>query len=211
MFKEQKDQWKREQLALKANLIEEDSFEWTLSADSDARPLRYVGGVDISFVKDNDEDACASFIVLSYPQLKVVHKSIAMVKLTLPYLSTFLAFREAPHLVKLIEDLKHKKPELVPDVILVDGNGVLHPRGFGLASHLGVLVDIPTIGVAKSFLNVDGMKEKEIRKLVAASNLRPGQALPLQGESGRVWGKVNDELVCRIFTGNRRCEAHPRV
>ena len=63
-----------------------------------------------------------------------------------------LAFREVPHLEIMITELKQQKPQFVPQIILVDGNGVMHQRGFGLASHLGVVVGIPTIGVAKTLL-----------------------------------------------------------
>lgn len=72
-----------------------------------------------------------------------------MVQLTQPYIPGFLAFREVDHLLALLERLRASRPELVPDVIFVDGNGVLHPRGFGLASHLGVLARIPTVGLRR--------------------------------------------------------------
>lgn len=74
-----------------------------------------------------------------------------------PYIPGFLAFREAPHLMKLFQKLKDTKPQFMPQVILVDGNGVLHQNGFGLASHFGVLADIPTIGCGKTVFYVDGI------------------------------------------------------
>lgn len=74
-----------------------------------------------------------------------------------PYIPGFLAFREVPHLLACFRELGE---EFRPQVVLVDGNGVLHPRGFGLASHLGVLLDLPTIGVGKNLLCVDGLDRK---------------------------------------------------
>jgi len=68
-----------------------------------------------------------------------------------------LAFREVPHLLHLIDRLRNTKPEFLPQVILVDGNGIFHQNGFGLASHLGVLANIPTIGCGKTVFYVDGI------------------------------------------------------
>ncbi|EFA85543.1 endonuclease V [Heterostelium album PN500] len=150
--------------------------------------LRYVGGVDISFVKDNMEDACASIVILKYPSLKVVYEIYEFVKLTLPYIPGFLAFRECPSLIPLIERIKTERPELFPQVLLVDGNGMLHTRGFGLACHLGVLADLPTIGVGKTFFCVDGMSSKQVKLDVAKHCKSAGDYLPLQGESGKIWG-----------------------
>ncbi len=76
-----------------------------------------------------------------------------------PYIPGFLAFREVPHLLSCFRELREG---FWPQVILVDGNGVLHPRGFGLASHLGVLLDLPTIGVGKNLLCVDGLERKDL-------------------------------------------------
>ena len=102
-----------------------------------------------------------------------------MVELTAPYVPGYLAFREAEPLVQLINSQRENKPELTPQVreinlnlnlvffylatliskkvILVDGNGVLHPSRFGLACHIGVMADIPTVGVAKNLFQVSNI------------------------------------------------------
>ncbi|KAG0326087.1 hypothetical protein BGZ99_010141 [Dissophora globulifera] len=158
----QKQEWAKEQNLLKKNLILEDQHpDWSLTFRSDdnnthhlasAEGLRYIGGVDLSFIVGNNEDAIASLIVLSYPDLKVVYENHEKVKLRLPYIAGFLAFREVEPLLGLISRLRATRPQLEPQVILVDGCGILHPRGFGLASHLGLLSNIPTIGCSKNYL-----------------------------------------------------------
>ncbi|KAF9975561.1 hypothetical protein BGZ73_000773 [Actinomortierella ambigua] len=162
----QKQKWAQKQSEMKSQLVlQDDHPEWSvqpttyisLKASQKAiQGLRYVGGVDLSFIVGNNEDAIASLIVLSFPDLKVVYEDHIKVKLTLPYIAGFLAFREVDPLLSLIQSLRVKRPELVPQVILVDGCGILHPRGFGLASHLGLVSGIPTVGCSKNYLVIDG-------------------------------------------------------
>ncbi|KAF9913786.1 hypothetical protein BX616_009587 [Lobosporangium transversale] len=159
----QKQEWAKQQSILKQNLIETDDHpDWTLELSPDdtyhiesTEGLKYIGGVDLSFIVGNNEDAIASLIVLSYPELEVVYEDHAKVKLTLPYIAGYLAFREVEPLLSLIQTLRSNHPELVPQIILVDGCGILHPRGFGLASHLGLVSHIPTIGCSKNYLVID--------------------------------------------------------
>ncbi len=112
---------------MKKLLVLKDDFEWNLSPgfrktninyQDSPQCLKYVGGVDISFIKDNLEDACASFIVLEFPSMNIVYKRFEMVKLKLPYIPTFLAFREVDHLLPLIQELKSTKPSIMPQVLL---------------------------------------------------------------------------------------------
>jgi deoxyribonuclease V len=77
----------------------------------------------------------------------LIEKKVVESQAEIPYIPTYLAFREIPIIKGLMKKIKNK-----PTVLLVDGNGVLHPYGMGIASHLGVELDIPTIGVAKSLL-----------------------------------------------------------
>ncbi|KAJ1971513.1 hypothetical protein H4R34_005720, partial [Dimargaris verticillata] len=109
----------------------------------------------------------------------------------LPYVAGYLAAREAPILAQMIQELRQEQPELVPQVIMVDGNGVLHPRRFGLASHLGVVADIPTIGVAKNFLQIDDGAEltvKAVRESFQACLAHGHRQMSLQGQSGQIYG-----------------------
>lgn len=160
-----KIEWERTQNNLKSSLIISD-FELSFSNTSPFNGLKYIAGVDISFIlpedigtnseinqgHENEEKAVACISVIEFPSLKTVYVDFATITLEVPYIPTFLAFRETPPLLSLLSKLRSERPEIYPQVIFVDGNGRLHPRQFGLACHLGVLADVPTIGVSKNFL-----------------------------------------------------------
>lgn len=141
--------------------------------------LKYIGGLDISFVSgtadgpedadnshttqenldvgDDEPDAYATLVVVEYPSLELRHSITHPTHMDVPYIPTFLSYREAPAYLKLIDALRTKLVEdgqenQFPQVFLVDGNGRLHIRETGVASVVGVQANVPTIGVAKNFL-----------------------------------------------------------
>jgi deoxyribonuclease V len=105
---------------------------------------RFVAGVDAAFTKDH---VAAAACLYSFPDLICQERSIAIEELRFPYVPGSLAFREGPAVVAALRKLSR-----TPHIILVDGQGIAHPRGFGIACHIGVLLDIPTIGCAKTRL-----------------------------------------------------------
>ena len=117
---------------------------------------RLIAGVDIS-VNRFSKTGRGAVVVLSYPTLEIVETSVVTDSITFPYIPGLLSFREMPLLLAAFEKIKN-----TPDLVLVDGQGIAHPRRIGLASHLGLVLNIPTIGCAKSRLcgehDVTGMK-----------------------------------------------------
>ncbi|NWI95928.1 ENDOV Endonuclease, partial [Pitta sordida] len=177
---------RREQARLKARVVPEDTEQW--QKDPRFPGLQRVGGVDLSYVKGDESRACASLVVLSYPGLEVLYEDCRMVTVSAPYVAGFLAFREVPVLLEAVQRLQQEEPELSPQVLLVDGNGLLHPREFGVACHLGVLTDLPCIGVAKNLLHMDGLVRDELHREQIRSLQKPGDTFPLTGTSGTVLG-----------------------
>ena len=106
--------------------------------------INTVAGVDIGLKKDT---AIASVVVLSFPELQVVDSVATASPVRFPYIPGLLSFREIPPLLTAFDQL-----QTVPDLVIVDGQGIAHPRRFGLASHLGLILDKPAIGCAKSRL-----------------------------------------------------------
>ncbi len=114
--------------------------------------VRLVAGADIALGKPalsgvETSNGRGAVVLLSYPDLRLVEHHLVDEPVPFPYVPGLLAFRELPVLARAFEKL-----ERTPDLLLVDGHGLSHPRRFGLACHLGLLLDIPTIGVAKSRL-----------------------------------------------------------
>ena len=128
------DKLKEEQLKLAKKVITKDSYY----------DLNLIWGVDCSY---NQDDVIATIVVCDYKTMAVKEKVFAVVKAKVPYLQGFLAYREGPAISEAYAKLLNK-----PDVLIFDGNGILHPRRFGLASHMGVLLEQVSIGVAKQLL-----------------------------------------------------------
>ena len=110
------------------------------------RPPKIVAGIDCAFSKDKKRIG-AIIVVFEYPTLKIVETARAVAEVGFPYISGLLSFREAPVCIQAAKKLK-----ITPDIFLIDGQGIAHPRRLGLASHLGLFLDKPTIGCAKSRL-----------------------------------------------------------
>jgi deoxyribonuclease V len=108
--------------------------------------IKTVAGIDCAFSKDKKR-ICAFIIVLSLPDFEVVETAGAVKKVTFPYIPGLLSFREGPVCLKAVSKLKAD-----PDAFIIDGQGTAHPRRLGLACHLGLFLDKPTIGCAKSRL-----------------------------------------------------------
>lgn len=108
--------------------------------------IQYIGGADISLNRFSTT-LYAGIIVLLYPTFEVVEYATLQAETDFPYIPGLLSFREAPVLIDVWEKLKIK-----PDILMVDGQGIAHPRRLGIATHIGIMIDVPTIGVAKSVL-----------------------------------------------------------
>lgn len=108
--------------------------------------INRVAGVDVGF-EDSGNTTRAAVAVLSFPDLQLQEQTIARRPTTFPYIPGLLSFREVPAVLDALEKLK-----IIPDLLLCDGQGTAHPRRFGIACHLGLLTDLPSIGVAKSLL-----------------------------------------------------------
>ncbi|KAM9000958.1 endonuclease V isoform 3-T3 [Sarcophilus harrisii] len=133
--------------------------------------------------------ACANFgLTVTTKKTQVLFEECRMVNLTAPYVSGFLAFREVPFLVDAIQRLQKKNHSLMPQVLLVDGNGILHHRGFGVACHIGILTNLPCIGVAKKLLQVDGLKNNDLHKQKIQQLKLGGDTFPLVADSGTILG-----------------------
>jgi deoxyribonuclease V len=107
---------------------------------------RLIAGIDIS-APDAQGVARGAVVVLRYPELDTIEVKEARSKIGFPYVPGLLSFREGPLILGACEELDN-----VPDLVLVDGQGIAHPRRFGLASHVGLVLDLPTVGCAKSIL-----------------------------------------------------------
>lgn len=113
-----------------------------------------IAGVDVSFSRD--DRAVAAAVLMDINTLKILEEKTREVELFLPYMPGFLGFRESNAMITVLNDLKKDL-----DVIMVNGHGILHPRGFGLASQVGLSMDLPTIGLAKRLI-VGNYKKEDI-------------------------------------------------
>jgi deoxyribonuclease V len=115
-----------------------------------SKSIHYIAGVDVSmnrFDATGGKLVTAGIIVLKYPELQVIEEKCIQMMVNFPYIPGLLSFREVPPLLKVWEQLKIK-----PDVVMVDGQGIAHPRRLGIATHFGLAIDTPTLGCAKSIL-----------------------------------------------------------
>jgi deoxyribonuclease V len=130
----------REAMALQSRLAEK------IVCRDDFGSIRRVAGVDVGF-ENGGRTTRAAAAVLTFPSLQLETAAIARQPTRFPYVPGLLSFREAPAVLAAMEQL-----EMPPDLLLCDGQGIAHPRRLGIASHLGLLLDIPSIGVAKTRL-----------------------------------------------------------
>ncbi|MBW2966770.1 endonuclease V [Candidatus Woesearchaeota archaeon] len=125
---------KEEQINLAKKIVIKDEFD----------EIKLVAGVDQTFIGN---EIISAVVVCDYKTMGIVEKKYAVVKATFPYIPSFLSYREGAAIVEAFSKLENN-----PDVLLVDGHGISHPRRIGLASHVGLLLDIPSIGIAKNLL-----------------------------------------------------------
>ena len=125
------------QKQLAYEVIAEDKFD---------APVKTVAGIDLGYDAKNDTSR-AVVAVLSFPALEFIESAEAILPIQFPYVPGLLSFRETPVAIKALEKLK-----ITPDLILCDGQGLAHPRRFGIACHIGLITNLPTLDAAKSLL-----------------------------------------------------------
>jgi deoxyribonuclease V len=139
------------------------------------KPPLSIGGADISFNKFSDV-VYAGIVVLSLPSLEILERASVTSMATFPYVPGLLAFRELPALMEVWEKLANK-----PDVLVLDGQGIAHPRRMGIATHFGIVAGVPAMGCAKSLLTgkyeEPGTEAGSVADLIATNGDKIGEVL----------------------------------
>jgi deoxyribonuclease V len=170
-----------------APLVEPRRLQQRLTQRVVLQPLpakpRHVAGVDVSYVGPNLGVAC--YVEIAPEGGDPLYSQVHQAQVRFPYVSSYLAFRELPLVLELLQAVRKRRP--LADVLLVDGSGVLHQRHVGIATHLGIAADVPTIGVTKKRLHgqvsLAPMELGEARPVLDAGN-QVGTALQC-GARGR--------------------------
>lgn len=126
-----------EQEKLSKKVILKDGFD----------KIKNIAGIDVAYPKNDFNECCGACVVLDYETKEIIEEKTIFQKTLFPYIPTYLSYREISFVKNLLDKL-----DTNPSILLIDGNGILHPFGFGFASHVGVLYDISTVGVAKNML-----------------------------------------------------------
>jgi deoxyribonuclease V len=144
------------------------------------KEIKTIAGADVSLNRFSNI-LFAGIIVLSFPDLQIIEYQTIKTETTFPYIPGLLSFREIPGLLKVWEKIKNR-----PDVVMVDGQGIAHPRRLGIATHFGIVADVPTIGCAKSILT--GIFE-----------------IPenIPGSESKLYDKTNHEIIGTIFRSKK--------
>jgi deoxyribonuclease V len=152
----------------------QNGLQKKLSLKAVFKKIEKIGGVDVSYAKRTNA-LKAAIVILSFPSLEIIETVEKRGRCNFPYVPGLLTFREGPIILEAFEKLKE-----LPDVLLFDGQGIAHPRRMGIAAHLGILLDLPTIGCAKSLLCgefEEPMKEKGSRSFILDKEEIVGVAL----------------------------------
>ena len=190
-------------------------YQNRLAARVSLRPRRkvprWIGGVDVSYL--HAEEGVAAYALVEAATGELLWSTTIRRPVRFPYISSYLTFRELPLLLDLIDEVR-ARDRLAP-VVLVDGTGILHPRRAGIASHLGVVAGLPTVGVIEKLLcgqvDIEGMRPLESRPILLADEpigvaLRPtsGSRRPLFISPGSGLDLASAERIVRaVLTGRR--------
>jgi deoxyinosine 3'endonuclease (endonuclease V) len=155
------ERWREEQLRIASKVVKlpdeqvpsEGGYNF-VSFSKKNDDLILLGGVDVSFFSGSDS-AVAVYVVTKGES--VIYQDSIKFQIQVPYVSSYLAFREIEPLTQLVIKQKRFHPNFTPEVILVDGNGIFHERGAGIASFLGVRTNMKTIGIGKTLYCMDGL------------------------------------------------------
>jgi deoxyribonuclease V len=189
----------------------QESIQHQILVQPDCRIPKLVGGVDVAY--PNAEEGVAAYALVETATGGLVWSTTIRRRVVFPYISTYLSFREIPILLDLLDEVR--QAGRMADVLMVDGSGILHHRHAGIASHLGVVASIPTIGVTKKLLcgnvDIEGMTPCESRPVVHEGRpigiaLRPtaGSRRPIFISPGhRVDLPFCEQLVRQLLTGHR--------
>ena len=162
------------ELTPKEAMALQEELRLRIELEDRLNPLQYVAAADISYSKHSNR-SYGGVAVFAYPELELVEEQTAHGDTGFPYVPGLLSFREGPVALEAFRKVKQ-----APDLILFDGQGIAHPRGFGLASHMGLILNKPSLGCAKSRLYGRHVEPGK----------RRGDHSPLLDEEGRMIGAV---------------------
>lgn len=173
-------------------------------------PVVYIGGIDVSFVEQGKDltsfVGVGALVILEYNTLNVVYSDCVEMTIDIPYVPGFLGFREEPFAKLLFNRLMTANPMVCPQIILIDGCGIYHPRRFGSASQIGLSLDIPTIGISKSFLKLEELNESDFIIKDSNDEMRPYELNVISnGEllAVAIYSGTSKHPSCYISIGNR--------